>query len=249
MAFSRTGGGEGISGTNTRTATNNAAVAVGDTIIATMTWDFSSGATFSTVTDQLGNSYAKVISDQDAGDTQQLETWISIATHAGTPTVTATWVGSPTFASILIDSFSGSDTSSTTDGSGSQVQALPTTATDAVRSAASGNEFNTTVNQDLVYGVSVNPAGGADPGTVGTGFSAGGVGTGNPIIRSEFRTQSTAGATVATFTTTNNSAHITIAIAVKPAGGGGGGGSAVDDDPGKTPPMRPWSEPTVQVFI
>lgn len=227
-AWTRTGGA-GNTGDGTFvasiSATSSAPVAIGDLIAVAVTWGNNGFA--EVVSDDLGNSYARVSATDifDSPENQNLSIWFSIATVAGTPTVTLSFTGGNVapFVGVLVDTFSGSDASSTTDGPGSGLnQASPTTATDALVSGT----WTTSQPGDLIYSATHDTVTGSEPASaVGTGFTAaqdvGGSG-GTTVFRSEYGTQAApSGSTQGTWTAFANTRHLTAAIAITPGGSGG----------------------------
>ena len=203
-------------------------VSVGDVINVALTFGLDSTATDGVVEDNLGNVYARTSAVNDVSDVQRIETWKTIVTHAGTPTVQAQFNPTPgtstgTFMSLAADPFSGSDSSSAADGTGSaQLQDTPTTATDATTSGT----WATATDGDLIYTAAMCSATGADPGAPGTGFTLLQT-VGTTVLKTAYKVQSTHSASTAgLWTAATNNAHITAAHAITPAGSGGGGGGS-----------------------
>lgn len=228
MAWTKlTSGSANTLGSNTQlTAVSGSAVAIGDLVCVAATPGQDAGGVPASgvVTDSLGNTYTNAGRVSDGTNHQLIETWYSVVTVAGTPTVKIQYNPTPGTTpagncSLNVDPFTGSDASSTSDGSNAQVQASPGTVADAL----SSNTFTTTVNGDLLYGATVDTQTGGDPGVHGTGFSDA-TASGGVVIRSEYKTQVTAAAgTAVTFTaTTGTDRFITSGFAMKPAAVGGG---------------------------
>lgn len=196
-------------------------VSVGDTINVSDTFGQTAGLVPATsvVTDSLGNVYTNETRVDDTTHDQVIETWLSIVTHAGTPTVQIQFNPTPgvTVAqncSLNVDPFTGSDASSVSDGSNSQHQVAPGAGADAV----SSNTWTTATNGDLIYGASVDSSTGADPGTKGTGFTDATI-SGGVVLHSVWKSQAAASAsTKVTFTAaTGGDDFITAGHAVTPA--------------------------------
>lgn len=206
----------------TLTAASGSAVSIGDTVCVSTTVGQTAGAPASSVvTDSLGNTYVNKSRISDATNNQMLETWLCIVTVAGTPTVQMQYNPTPGTSiagngSLNVDPFTGSNAASTSDGANAQNQVSPGTGTDVLSSGT----FTTTVNGDLLYGAAVDTSSGADPGTLGTGFTLG-VLSGGVVLRSEYKTQVSAGSgTAVTFTAaTGTDRFVAGGHAVKPIPG------------------------------
>ncbi len=205
----------------TKSVAAGAAVAVGDLICvgATIGQNFGPPPDNGVVTDSLGNTYTRVASAAHSSNHQIVEVHYCIVTVSGTPTVTIRYNPTPgttqaTNVSMNVDTFTGSDASSTADGTGAaQEQSGLGGTTDAVTSGS----WTTTTNGDLIYAATCQTDTGNDPGSVGTGFTLA-QNSGGVILKTEYRTQTTAGSVAGTFTgggSFNN--FVTAAMAIKPA--------------------------------
>lgn len=202
-------------------------VSLGDTINVALTAGQTGLVPAScVVTDNLGNIYSNTSrsNSNPSTDQQLIETWVSIATHAGTPTVQVQCNPTPGTTqfqncSLNVDPFRGSDASSGSDGGAAQGQNGPGAGADAV---SSGN-FSTVVDGDLLYGASLDTSTGTDPGTRGTGFTDASI-SGGVVLHSVWKVQSVhSAATAVTFNATTGTDHfLTGGHAVKPAAAAGG---------------------------
>ena len=205
----------------TFTLTAGAAVAVGELINVAITFgQLSNVPASSVITDNLGNTYTNRTRTTDATNQQVVETWRCIVTVAGTPTIQSQYNPTPGTTQaqntvMSIDPFTGSDAASANDGQNAQLQNAPGTGTDAVSSGT----ITTATNGSLVYGACIESSTGTDPGSIGTGFT---LAQSNPggglVLKTEWKTQVTAGATAATFTTASGAgAFLTAGHAITPA--------------------------------
>lgn len=223
MAFTRVqGGGIDRSGSinSTASVTLGATVGNGNCICGYVSWDTSTGANLSSVTDDKGNTYNLESAATDTGNNQSMGAFSRTNITNAPQTITATLsVGADSF-SVLLDEFSGGSTTSADerDGAahGGQWQSSPGTAADGVTSGT----FTTSVNGDLLWGGTVVPPS-TQIASNGTAFSTGTQQTG-PFYsgQSEYRTQATAGSgTAATFTQATNNSRLTFLISIKPLSG------------------------------
>lgn len=180
-------------------------VAVGDTIAVALSiaTDVGGAPASGVVTDSLGNTYTSVVNVLDSTQHQRVQLFRCIVTSAGTPTLTPGFNPTPgtttaNAVTINADPFTGSTSTSAGDGATGQNQSSPGTGTDAVTSGA----IVTGTNGDLIYAATVDTTTGADPGTIGTGFTSGSVSSAATTIvtRTEFLEQGTAGSVSGTFT-------------------------------------------------
>ena len=150
----------------------------------------------STVTDSLGQSFSSAVNVTD-GATYSLATFYKENTAGGANTVTATFAGTITYASIQCSERSGVATSGSLDKFASNSQTTPGTGANAV---TSGNVTTTTDGQ-LIVGWSTALTVGAGTTSAGTGFTPRTNVFGDTLI--EDQVQASAGSIAATFTTTS----------------------------------------------
>lgn len=175
------------------------------------------------VNDNLGNVYTSVVNTLDSTQHQRIQLFRCVVTVSGTPTLTPGFnptPGTTTALAVTInaDPFTGSNASSTGDGATGQNQVAPGAGANAVTSGA----IVTTVNGDLIYAATVDTTTGADPATIGTGFTSGSVSSGATTIvtRTEWLEQTSAGSIAGTFTAiTGGDRFITAVMAITPAVG------------------------------
>lgn len=223
------------------------AVAAAETICVAYALDNAAGATGGSVTDNLGNSYSRptAATATDSPNNVILQGQFSIVTATGTPTVKVQFTPTPgtttsAQTSAAVDTLTGSDASSTNDTTGAgQHQAAPTTSTDALTSGS----FTTGTDGDLIFSATLDSATGNNPGSVGTGYTAGQT-TGIGVLKTEWKTQTTHGAVAGTWTALTNDDHVTIAFAVKPAASGPV--SKTDTDTATLTEQVPQITPTAQ---
>lgn len=213
---------------DTATAVNNtavtlgSAVAVGDLILVETTLGNSPLTTGPTLTDQLGNTYNRVLAAAggqlyDSGNNQGTDAWWCIVTTAGTPTITydpdAT---TQPWLAIKGEHFTGSDAASTLRDSKGALQTNPGTGANAIATASVAAQSG-----DLLWGASGNPGPGFTTEAGGTGFTASAIDTTSSLI-TEWKTAS--GASTVTFTDATNGAgtsFMTFGLAITPAAAGG----------------------------
>lgn len=205
MAFTRVQGGNAAA-----SAVTIAAVSSGSTICGA--YSFDNGGTFTTVTDNQGNTYSVVVNILDTTNNQRTIYFALGNITNGPTTITVNGTGSNIFTQIVVDEFSGGDAASNNrDGATGQFQNAPGTGTDAITSGA----IVTTQAGDLIWGACVRPISATQP-TVGTGFTVGASENGSGYaLRSEFLTQGAAGSVAATFTQGTASQTMTGVIAIK----------------------------------
>jgi hypothetical protein len=202
-------------------ATNNAAATTiaqsfispntaGNTIIAVVSWDSSSGATSApAVTDSAGNFYTIAAFSADPTHSQDLATYYASGIQAGANTVTASFGSSAGYRAIAIHEYSGLGafdvTSSNVNNSGSAAQ-------NGVTSNAA-----VTTGPDLIFGAVANDSGQATI-TSGSGFVQRQSGL---LATTEDTFQSSAGSAAATFTFSAAQSYLAQMLAFRAAGGGG----------------------------
>jgi hypothetical protein len=199
----------------------SAAVSVGDFVRVGFTYDNTAAATSGVVADQLGNTYVKKMTVVAPGDTQNVEYWACVVTHAGTPTITCQFnptpgtTTSPAGVTFNAASYTGSDASSTIDGVGAgQDNPAPVSlSTDAIVTGT----FATATDGDLLDCICMSSSVNA-----GTGFRFGQAVTGGDLgMADEWKVQSTHSAsTQATWTATSTTEKLPIVFAITPAGTG-----------------------------
>jgi hypothetical protein len=192
--------------------TFGAAVGLGNTVCGWATWDYTSGITLSSVTDDKGNSYT-VDTVIDPGN-QILVSFVRGNITNSPTTVTVAISGAAGFASSAIDEYTGvAALTDPRDGSAHQRQAAVATTTDAISTGL----FTTTINMDLLYGVSLNVSDATTPINTGTGFTLRNSITAPDIATSEDKIQTIAGSSSAlTFSTTGSINVLTIGMALHP---------------------------------
>lgn len=148
---------------------------------------------------------------RDAGDGQSITQYRSSVTAAGGVVVTANLSGSFSDRGICVKEIGGSD--GNVVGNAGQLQATPTTTTDAT---TSGNTGTLTEAPALLSGICI-ASGGAGQPAAGTGFTSDGVGWtfggGTNLMRSESKRVTSTAAVAATFTAAANSAHMSLVAA------------------------------------
>jgi hypothetical protein len=185
-------------------------------------WGTASAADLVSVSDDKLNTYA--ISDKILGTTngQSLGAFHAENLTNAPVTITVKYTANTINCSILIEEWSGEDSSGTAlNAHGGQRQADPATTTDAV---SSGN-ITTNVDGCNICGTAADVAGTSTALAVGTGY----VLADNYYVDvkeiSESKTQTTQGAVAATFTmTTAANETLAIAVAFSPPGGAGATG-------------------------
>jgi len=206
-----------VATSTTIAATFVANVTAGNLIVVHVGHESASGTTV-TVADTLSNTYTEVNSAFDSVNGQK--GWMFYAKNitGGACTVTATISVTETARRIIIDEYSGLDTTAPLDASAVQYESAPGTGTDAVNSTA----FTTNAANDLVVGATQNTSQ-ATPGsgviTEGTNFKMRGS-AGTSICKTESRNLASAGSVDATFTHSSAQAHITHGAAFKEASTG-----------------------------
>lgn len=145
------------------------------------------------VADSRSQTFSSAINVTDNA-TYSLAIFYYPNTTGGADTVTVTFLGAITYASLQCSEYSGVATSSPLDKTASNSQTDPGTATDAV---TSGN-VTTTTNGQLILGWSSALVVGAGTLTAGTGYTGRTNVFGDTLM--EDRVQTSAGSIAATFT-------------------------------------------------
>lgn len=174
------------------------------------------------ITDDKGNTYNIADdTDQTTDGQTQATFWLNNVTN-GPSTITVTFPGGAgvvTFRRMLIDVFSGVDTSGTpTDGHTAQQNAGSTST-----NAQTSGSITTAVNGDLIWTAFSDSEGAGATWSAGTGFTIldNGTSADNDPMGSAWQVQSTAGSIAGTFTENVSSRSVVGVIAFKAAGGGG----------------------------
>ncbi len=163
----------------------------------------------STVADSRSQTFSSAVNVTD-GATFSIATFYFPNTTGGADTVTVTFAGAVTYASLQCAEYSGVATSSPLDQATSNSQTDPGTASNAV---TSGN-VTTTTNGQLIVGWSTALVVGTETITAGTGFTGRTNVFGDTLH--EDQVQSTAGVIAATFTNSLSTAdNITIITTFK----------------------------------
>lgn len=165
----------------------------------------------STVADSLGQSFSSAVNVTD-GATYSLATFYRENTAGGANTVTVTFLGAITYASLQCTERSGIATSGSLDKFASNSQTTPGTAANAITSGS----VTTTTNGQTIVGWSTALTVGAGTTSAGTGFTPRTNVFGDTLIEDQIQT--TAGAIAATFTTNSaSSSFITLITTFKEA--------------------------------
>lgn len=163
------------------------------------------------VADSRSQTWSSAVNVTD-GATYSLATYYFHNTTAGANTVTVTFAGAVTYASLQIAEYSGVATSSPLDKTASNSQTAPGTGTDAITSGS----VTTTTDGQLILGWTTALTVGAGTVSAGTGFTGRINVFGDTLF--EDRVQSSAGSVSATFTGTNaTSDYITLVSTYKAA--------------------------------
>lgn len=146
------------------------AVASGDRVIAAFTYRdvFSGALTVDSVSDSLGNTYARdlrTVITEDGTHYRYVETWSAPVTVTGTPTITVNISsGDPNLLEVAAVVYTGLDTSASpvdvsvgAAGSGTAV--------------ASGSTGSTTAANELVLGVIALPSNGGNSSLTASGYT------------------------------------------------------------------------------
>lgn len=163
----------------------------------------------STVADSLTQTFTSAVNVTD-GATFSLATFYFANSAAGADTVTVTFAGAVTYASLQCAEYSGVATSSPLDQFTSNNQTTPGTGSNAI---TSGN-VTTTTNGQLIVGWTTAFTVGAGTVSAGTGYTGRTNVFGDTIF--EDQVQASAGVIAATFTTTSaTSNYLTIITTYK----------------------------------
>jgi hypothetical protein len=201
----------------------------GDRLLVFLTNDVSTISNDPTVSDDQGNTWAKLIR-VDETDNQALYAYECLTPAAGiSTTITADWGATVGALGIEVNRIAGGDTNAAT--AASNWQPTPGTGTDGVTSGSI-----TTSGSGLLVGCSIcthtTPGGTPSVGTGFTSIESMWNYSGFDNARSEFGNYSSSPAE-ALFTAAGNIDHLTIGVAIANAGGGGG---EVDVDAGTDTP-------------
>ena len=165
----------------------------------------------SSVADSRSQTYSASTNVTD-GATYSLATFYFPNTTGGACTITCTFAGAVTYASMQVAEYSGVATSLPLDQTTSNNQTTPGTATDAITSGS----VTTTTDGQLIVGWTTALTGGVGTVTAGTNYTARTNIFGDTV--DEDRVQTSAGSIAATFTTTSaTSNYITIISTFKAA--------------------------------
>jgi hypothetical protein len=223
--------------TSSSTIINNAiTVSAGSYLHAIFT--YSLGDTLTSVTSSPSLTWSILDAIDDTTNGQTFSHAISSVTSAGSITVTGNLSASDTFRGGIVKEIGGSS-GYDTGSHAAQLQATPTTGTDATTST---NTPSLSAQPALISGACMNTAGVATP-AAGTGFASDSSGFGfggTSAMRSENMRVTSTSAVAATFTAGNNSAHISLAAVFLESGGGGG--IALQES--EWHPMEPQTNPT-----
>lgn len=148
------------------------------------------------VADSRSQTYTAAVSVTD-GATYTLATYYFLNTTGGACTVTVTFAGAITYASLQVAEYSGIATSAALDQFASNSQTAPGTGANAITSGS----VTPTTNGQLILGWTTALTVGAGTVSAGTGFTGRVNVFGDTLF--EDQVQGTAGAIAATFTGTN----------------------------------------------
>jgi len=211
-----------LSGT-TVAATLTNVVGSGNAVYGGCSWDASVVSAITSVTDDKGNSYTVLDNTLDGTNNQRAAQFYRKNITNGPKTVTVTFSGgSPGARTIVVAEFTGVDTADqSNDGHGGQNQQLIGTTANAITSGA----ITTTLDGDLILGLSANTSGSPGPPNVGTGFTSGDADNTSPgscaDIRLEWLVQTSHGSKAATFTNTSGTQAFTSLVAALKAASSG----------------------------
>lgn len=165
------------------------------------------------VADSRSQTFTSAVNVTD-GATYSLANYYFLNTTAGADTVTVTFAGAVTYASLQCAEYSGVATSSALDQATSNSQTDPGTGANAI---TSGNVTTTTAGQ-LILGWTSALVVGAGTVSAGTGYTGRINVFGDTLF--EDQVQGSAGSIAATFTTNLSTAdHITLISTFKATGG------------------------------
>lgn len=163
------------------------------------------------VADSRSQTYTSAVNVTD-GATYSLATYYFLNTTGGACTVTVTFAGAVTYASLQVAEYSGVATSSALDQVASNSQTDPGTATDAITSS----NVTTSTDGQLILGWTSALVVGAGTVSAGTNYTGRINVFGDTIF--EDRVQTSAGLTAATFTTNHaTSDYVTLISTFKAA--------------------------------
>lgn len=151
-----------------------------------------------TITDDKGNTYAARANVATSGDFR-FATFSKLNLTNGPVTFTATFSDSRQYASILVDEFSGAETTASLDKNAMQAQAGMGTGANAVTSGSQ----TTTADGELIWGATVDVD--SFGVSAGSGFTQ--AQYRDSTYMTEYRVQTTAGSVAATFTAANSSSY------------------------------------------
>lgn len=196
-----------------------AAVASGNAVVGFVYDGAGSGQTVTSIVDDKGNHYNQsttVIGQVDFSEQGTLF-WLGDITN-GPTVITVTLSAAAGNWIIIAEEWSGVKAATDpSDGHTQQSQNTPGTTTDAITSGA----ITTTVNGDLVWGVSADVSSHSVAVSAGTGYTISTTYNASiATITSETKTQSAAGSVAATWTQAANDSVINFVVALQPAGGG-----------------------------
>lgn len=157
------------------------------------------------VADSRSQTYTAAVSVTD-GSTFTLATYYFLNTTGGACTVTVTFAGAITYASLQVAEYSGIATSAALDKFASNSQTAPGTGANAITSGS----VTPTTNGQLILGWTTALTVGAGTVSAGTGFTGRVNVFGDTLF--EDQVQGAAGAIAATFTGTNAASNYTTLI-------------------------------------
>lgn len=165
----------------------------------------------SSVADSRSQTFSSAVNVTDSS-TYSIATFYYANTTGGADTVTVTFAGTITYASLQCSEYSGVATASPLDQTASNIQTDPGTATDAVTSGS----VTTTTNGQLIVGFSTALVVGAGTLSAGTNYTGRTNVFGDTLYAD--RVQTSAGSIAATFTTNHaTSDYITLISTFKEA--------------------------------
>lgn len=211
MAIVKTfGANNNIAGTSIATAST--AVGGTNTLVVWVSVDSTAGVPTITVSDGV-NTFTQVGATQnDAVNNQCLAAFVAENVTAGTRVITASFA-SRAGRIISVLEFSGRASVSLDKGPGLVTVATGSTATDGDLSAS----VTTTTNGQDIAGCIVQTGAPVGAFSAGTGYTAGDTQSPGPVLFTESKTQTTAGAVSATFTDTQTGAYIAGVVTLKAA--------------------------------
>jgi hypothetical protein len=184
-------------GHTTLAATFDSAVQEGALLVVTLAWGQGVTTANLTVTSSPALTFTQDTNVNSTGDGYQLAVFHAYNVPAGSYTVTGNNNQTRTNSRIVLEEWSGAETSDPLDKTAGQRQASAGTGTDAV---TSGNTAATTTNGQLVHGAVQNFLGTGI--SAGTGFTDASTALDSSGTRTEYLIQGSAGVTAATFTHT-----------------------------------------------